>query len=147
MTGEPEDDPTTGEQVPSAPIFTVDPSLQPQLDTTVDPSLLAPAIIDPLLQPLIDHAVQDLTGQLPLAALSTNVEVLEARSVVWPDAGLGCPAPGMVYIQVPVDGTLIRLRVGNQVYEYHSGGRRAPFLCSQPQKEIPISPPGFGAGV
>jgi hypothetical protein len=50
---------------------------------------------------------------------------------VWSDAGLGCPQPGMAYIQVPQDGYLIILRANNQLYNYHGGGRgdNPPFLC------------------
>ena len=38
----------------------------------------------------------------------------------------------MAYIQVQVEGALVRLRVNKDIYEYHSGGRRQPFLCEQP---------------
>jgi hypothetical protein len=60
------------------------------------------------------------------------IVVVEVRDVVWPDAGLGCPRPGMAYKQVPVDGLLIRLESGGQLFEYHSGGGKPPFLCEQP---------------
>jgi hypothetical protein len=51
-----------------------------------------------------------------------------------------------------VDGALMRLRSGGKVYEYHSGGTRAPFLCEHPApapkrpSETPQPPPG-GPGV
>jgi hypothetical protein len=70
------------------------------------------------------------------------IHVVEVRDVIWPNAGLGSPQPGMAYKQVPVDGLLIRLESGGQLFEYHSGGRRAPFLCEQPaggDKATPIS--------
>jgi hypothetical protein len=43
---------------------------------------------------------------------------------------------------VPVDGLLIRLESGGQLFEYHSGGGKAPFLCEQPSggdKPTPVS--------
>jgi len=58
-----------------------------------------------------------------------NVTVVSARMVQWPDRSAGCPQPGMVYPQTPVDGTLIELSVAGTTYRYHSGGSRAPFLC------------------
>jgi hypothetical protein len=76
---------------------------------------------------LLIQAKEDLVNRLSIPI--DQIEVLEARSVVWPDAGLGCPQPGMRYKQVPVDGALIRLQANGQVYEYHSGGRRGLFLC------------------
>jgi hypothetical protein len=90
-----------------------------------------------LEQPL-NLAKEDLAQRLSVAV--DQIEVLEAKSVVWPDASLGCPLPEMRYKQVPQDGTLIRLSIEGQVYEYHSGGSRGPFLCEQtiPLKETSI---------
>lgn len=79
------------------------------------------------LQEVVTAAMDDLAVRLRVSSQET--EVVEARAVVWPDAGLGCPQAGMRYKQVPVDGALIRLAVGGSVYEYHSGGGRGPFLC------------------
>jgi hypothetical protein len=86
-----------------------------------------PATYDPALQPLVDQAMLDLA--LRLGVTMEQIEVIEVQAVVWPDASLGCPQPGMAYIQLPHDGTLIRLKVEGMVYEYHSDGKRDPFLC------------------
>ncbi len=61
-----------------------------------------------------------------------QIELVEIKSVVWPNAAMGCPQPGIGYIQIPQEGLLIVLRAGGQLYEYHSGGSRAPFLCQNP---------------
>ncbi len=79
------------------------------------------------LEAQVTAAKEDLTARLRVSV--EEIEVVGARATVWPDAGLGCPQPGMRYKQVPVDGALIFLGVGDTVYEYHSGGRRSPFLC------------------
>lgn len=76
---------------------------------------------------LVIQAKEDLAARLSVPI--GQIEVLEARSVVWTDASLGCPQPGMRYKQVQVDGVLIRLQANEQVYEYHSGGNRGLFLC------------------
>ena len=88
--------------------------------------------IDPLMEPLIQMAKADLAKRLGVP--EAEIEVLEARAVVWPDAGLGCPQPGMSYIQIPFDGGLIVLEVDGQEYNYHTGGNDGPFLCEQSGK-------------
>jgi hypothetical protein len=87
---------------------------------------------------LIEKAKEDLARRLSIP--STQIILVEAIPVVWPDASLGCPQPGMKYIQVPEDGLLVRLQAGEQMYEYHSGGFRDPFLCEQMYKD-PNPPP------
>ena len=79
------------------------------------------------LQPIIDLAKADLAQRLSVGV--ETIAVSGAESVVWPDGGLGCPQPGMVYTQVQVDGTYIELIAGGVVYPYHSGGSQGPFLC------------------
>lgn len=79
--------------------------------------------------PQVELAKADLAERLNVAPEAIEVVLVEART--WPDAGMGCPQPGMVYTQVPQDGLLIRLRVEGQDYDYHSGGTREPFLCEE----------------
>jgi len=87
-------------------------------------------------------AIADLATRLAVAP--DVIELLEAWAVVWPDGSLGCPQPGMIYPQVQVDGIVIRLGVAGVAYQYHGGGRRAPFLCETP---IPLeSLPANGGG-
>jgi hypothetical protein len=88
-----------------------------------------PPSYDPAMQPLVDIALQDLSERLGIP--TDQIEVLEAEGVVWGDTSMGCPQPGMQYLQVPQDGALIRLSARGQVYNYHSGGNRLPFLCEQ----------------
>ncbi len=85
---------------------------------------------DPALEPLVTMAREDLAERLEITVEES--EVLEAKLVVWPDASMGCPQPEMMYIQVPQDGCLIQLQVEEEVFEYHSGGHRMPFLCEEP---------------
>lgn len=113
--------------------------------TPMDPQSFAVPADDPLVQ----KAVTDLAGRLGITP--EDVTVLSVEAVTWPDSSLGCPQPGMVYLQVMIDGLRIRLSAGGALYEYHSGGSRDPFLCPQARPQIisrptggpfPVEPPG-----
>ncbi len=82
---------------------------------------------DSSIQKQIDAAKQDLAQRLGIDVAA--IEVASVEAVTWPDGALGCPRPGMAYIQVLIDGLLILLRVGDQLYPYHSGNNQPPFLC------------------
>lgn len=88
-----------------------------------------PTPIDPGMQSLVKFAQEDLSRRQGIA--TSQIELISAEPVTWPDGGLGCPQPGMLYPQVQVDGVLIRLRARGNVYEYHSGGGKPPFLCEK----------------
>ncbi len=56
-----------------------------------------------------------------LGISSEEIEVVEVEEVEWPDTSLGCPEPGMAYLQVIVPGCRVVMRVNDDVYEYHWG--------------------------
>jgi hypothetical protein len=85
------------------------------------------AAIDPLLQSIVDRAIADLAARLAIDP--GRITPLTARAVVWPDRAIGCPQPGMNYLQVRVDGAKIELLVDGRTYAYHLGGSRGLFLC------------------
>jgi hypothetical protein len=87
------------------------------------------------LAAIVEAARRDLAERL--AVDPDGIEVVEARSLVWPDGSLGCPEPGMMYTEALQDGTLVRLRYGSEVYAYHSGGTRGPFLCAPADQRDP----------
>ncbi|HRW48079.1 MAG: hypothetical protein M9936_13185 [Caldilinea sp.] len=89
--------------------------------------------------PQVSQAVDDLATMLGIAP--STIDVVSVEMVIWPDGSLGCPQPGMAYPQVQQDGLRIRLTADTVLYEYHSGGRRAPFLCKAPTEP---APPGVG---
>jgi hypothetical protein len=93
---------------------------------------------DQTQNPLVIQAKEDLATRLGIKP--SEIELLKYEEVVWPDSSLGCPQPGMEYLQVPSDGALIRLSAMDQVYDYHSGGNRGVFLCEQLYKD-PKPPP------
>jgi hypothetical protein len=86
-----------------------------------------PLPLDSANQAIATQAKQDLANRLSVS--TDQIDLVEVRSVTWPDGSLGCPQPGTMYTQMVVDGLLIRLRARGNIYEYHSGGPREPFLC------------------
>jgi hypothetical protein len=97
--------------------------------------------------PQVEMAINDLAGRIGI--LADSISIVVVKEVAWGDASMGCPQPGMAYIQVPQDGLFIRLEANGQTYDYHSGGSREPFLCQQlpqlgkttPFPQIDIVPP------
>lgn len=82
----------------------------------------------PELAVVVDAAVADLADRLGVDEATVSVVVVE--EVVWPDASLGCPRPGMMYAQVLTDGTRVVLEVDGIGYSYHTDGLTDPFLCA-----------------
>lgn len=85
-------------------------------------STLSPAIIDPI--------VADAAAQA--GVLVSDVTVVSAEPKIWPDAGLGCPLPGMVYPQVLVDGYQVVVQVGQQIFDYRGSAPGKFRLCTNP---------------
>ena len=100
------------------------------------PTLPTPA--EPALQRLIEKATNDLAQRLAVSA--NDVALLEATSVVWPDGSLGCPQEGMEYAQALVPGYLIRLKSGEQEFEYHASRGTTVIFCENPMPPIPGTP-------
>ena len=77
-----------------------------------------PTSSKPGLQVLIEKTKEDLAQRLSVPI--TQITLNEATEAEWSDSSLGCPRPGMDYLQVITPGYLIRLEVNTQIYEYHS---------------------------
>ena len=121
-----------GESTSTPPTVSTPSTAPPFSATPLEPDTTAVSVpgfpIDPAM-PLVVAAVDDLAGQLGIDP--SEVTVVDARSVTWGDSSLGCPEPGMMYLQVLVDGTLVVLKAGGQQYEYHGGDPL--FLCENPR--------------
>ncbi len=115
--------------VPSATPMPEQPSLRPgktpQLET-VEPSP-TPGVIE-MPGRLMDILQADLVERF--GSLPENLTVVSAEAVVWNDGSLGCPKPGVFYIQSMVDGYHVVLRSGETTYDYHIGSLDTqPVLC------------------
>ena len=89
------------------------------------PSLPVPS--DPGLQSLVQRTKEDLANRLVIPA--DEISFVEITEVEWSDSSLGCPQPGMNYLQVITPGYLILLEANTQMYEYHSNRDTFFILC------------------
>jgi hypothetical protein len=123
-----ESTPPPTESTPSTTESTVPPfsALPLEPDTTTSVSISGTPI-EPTM-PLVVAAVEDLASRVGVSA--ADVDVVTALAVTWGDSSLGCPEPGMMYLQQLVDGTLVVLEAGGRRYEYHGGNPL--FLCENP---------------
>ena len=114
----------------------------PTMESTAGPRIESPSTSIPTeasMQNLINKAMADLAQRL---AVSLNeIVLLEATSVVWPDASLGCPQEGMEYAQVLTPGYLFRLKSGDQEFEYHASRGTSIVYCENPTPPVPGTPP------
>lgn len=120
--------PLNPQEVPSQPAPTTTlPDSPTQGDATQ---------MNPSLQNLIDKAKEDLAQRFSLSI--TQINLLEARDVTWPNSSLGCPEKGLVYADVLTPGYLVIFESGGNTFEYHSGTGGDVIYCQNP------TPPVFG---
>ena len=87
-----------------------------QGDAQMTPSLPVPA--NASLQSLIEKTKEDLANRMAIP--TEKISFAEITEVEWSDSSLGCPQPGMDYLQVITPGYRIVLEVNDQIHEYHS---------------------------
>jgi hypothetical protein len=104
-------------------------------DSTMTPT---PPTTGAGLESLIETAKADLAQRLSISV--DDIVVLEATSVTWPDASLGCPQEGMAYAQVLTPGYLIRLQVQEQEFEYHASKGTTVVYCENPMPPVAGTP-------
>jgi len=129
--------PVTDIPVPTFPPLT--------LPVPIQMTPAAPQSFDvPADDPTVQKAVADLAARLDISP--DAITVLSVEAVTWPDSSMGCPQPGMVYLQVLVEGLRILLSAEGALYEYHSGWDLDPFLCQPSQRGLgaPIFVPTAG---
>lgn len=118
--------------------------LEPQLPALVDP---LPTSSENTLPPLgptqqefpeassvpsekyVDIAKHELADLLNINI--DQITVLNIMKRTWPNAALGCPAPGKVYAQGLVPGHRIWLEAGGKEYIYHTDLNGRIILCPE----------------
>lgn len=92
----------------------------------------------PNLENLIAKATDALAQQLSIP--SSQISLIEATEVIWPNASLGCAQEGMVYADVLTPGYLIVLGYNGNTFEYHAG-KDSIVTCKNPSPPV-IGTPG-----
>ncbi len=90
-------------------------------------------------------AIDALVTELGVAKEQVFVDTV--RAVEWRDSSLGCPKPGVAYLDVISPGHRVILRVDGQVHVVHESRNRA-FVCVQtkamggitPQRDLSFGP-------
>ena len=91
------------------------------------------------LQSIARAAIEDATRRTGLDA--STLKVVSSEAVTWPDGGLGCPEPGMLYTMALVPGYRIRIQAGDKVLDYHASRRGILVLCP-PERSVDPVPGG-----
>ncbi len=86
----------------------------------------------------VQFAVADIARRLGVD--QSAITALSVEDVTWSDSSLGCPEPGMAYMQVLTPGQLIKLGFEGQVHEYHGGRSGMPRYCERPEPPVSDSP-------
>lgn len=115
---------------------------QPQEDAPEN----TPTPFPPNLQNVIAVATDDLAKRLSVS--SSQIDLIGAIGVIWPDTSLGCPQPGASHNQVLTEGFLIRLEADNRIYQYHTDASGQVVFCENPQfPRIPVTPGDIQDGI
>ncbi|HEU0295928.1 MAG TPA: hypothetical protein VFR47_24525 [Anaerolineales bacterium] len=100
------------------------------------PTIPTPAVSG--LEKLIEKAKEDLAQRVGVPI--TQISLIEATEVEWSDSSLGCPQPGMAYMQVITPGFLILLEHADRTYEYHASRHNTIVTCENPSPPVPGIP-------
>ena len=76
---------------------------------------------------MVALASERLAERLDVSA--EEIALVRVRPVEWRDASLGCPKPGVDYIQQLTPGYAIRLEAAGEVYEFHTDDAQRVVMC------------------
>jgi hypothetical protein len=95
-------------------------------------------------RPTVGPTVAPVTGEVPETVLTairadlttqTGVDasdavIVKAEAVDWPDGSMGCPQPGIMYIQQVIPGYQVVLSLDGKTYDYRVAASTGEFrLC------------------
>lgn len=121
------DSPVTSPGVTPTPDITPKPGVSrvPGLPGSQDPGYgqgVPPAVIQ--------AAVDDAAGRAGVEA--SEVTVVSAESMTWPNGALGCPQPGSMYTQAITPGYRVVVEAGGVRYDYRSTQQGDVRWCQDP---------------
>ncbi len=122
-TSTPEDIPLPTSLPEDSATSSADPSPTPEA-TNMTPALPP----DESAQKMVALVTEHLAQRLNVPA--DQIVLADVKPVVWRDAGLGCPKPGVDYIQMETPGYTIVLEAEGETYSYHTDESRRFVLCN-----------------
>ena len=84
---------------------------------------------DETAEKLVTLVKQHLAQRLSIAV--DQVVLAQIKPVMWRDASLGCPKPGIDYIQMETPGYRISLTADGKTYTYHTDQARRFVQCNK----------------
>jgi hypothetical protein len=90
------------------------------------------------VEKFVSLSKKDLAGRLHID--ESEIALLKTAEMVWPNAALGCPAPGKVYAQVRVPGFQIWLEAGKTKYIYNTDQTGRTVLCFLENPDGSVTP-------
>ena len=76
--------------------------------------------------PMVQDMIQELSERQQVSP--DAITIVSFEEVVWRDSSLGCPQPGMQYLQVLTDGFKVVMTIDGERFDYHAGGNNF-ILC------------------
>ncbi len=123
-----------GEPEPSRPLPPATESEPPPAADPTDAAATLPALPTPTEATMSDdpsagavpadllaQMKQDLADRIGVSI--DSIVVVSAEAVMWRDSSLGCPEPGMMYLQVLTEGYQVLLEAQGQIYDYRASTR------------------------
>jgi hypothetical protein len=127
-------EPTETKEPDATPTFTSPQPTPAPLEAPDSPLSTPPA--NPAATAALGHLITEY-GLSP-----QDVNILSIEEMQWSDGSLGCPQPGMVYIQVIIPGYRILMEANGEMYDVHTDQTGDSIVvCDFPVKEF------GGAGV
>jgi hypothetical protein len=81
---------------------------------------------------MVEDTKADLLKRLATTLADKEINTAELTQVIWADASLGCPAKDTQYVPALTPGYLLVLRIGDKLFEYHSGMDQKFTYCENP---------------
>jgi hypothetical protein len=66
----------------------------------------------------------------------SEVEVVAAEAVTWPDGSLGCPQPDQMYTQALVPGYRVIVEIDGEELHFHASESGEFAFCANPQPPV-----------
>jgi len=83
---------------------------------------------------MLEQVVADAASGAGVDA--SEVQVVTAEAVTWPDGALGCPEPGMMYTQALVPGFRVVVEINGEELHFHASESGDFAFCDDPQPPV-----------